>query len=232
MSGTHLKKIGKTRRTDAEILLHKLSEFSSGSIKPIGNKRLRGGLGWEEGRYNNAKKRLFDQKKIVAGAGNGGSVRLVAPFLSKGLSLFISYSHTDEGIKTELLKHLEPLRRLGLIEAWNDRKLKPGEEWDKVISSKLEEADIVLLLVSIDFINSSYCYDIELKQALDRHDAKEARVVPVILRACMWQDALFAKLQALPKDGRAVSLWPDPDAALLNIAEGVRKVAEEILESR
>jgi hypothetical protein len=116
---------------------------------------------------------------------------------------------------------LEPLRRLKLIEAWHDRKIKPGEEWDKSISINLEKADIILLLISIDFINSSFCYDIELERAIERQATKEAEVIPIILRNCMWQQTSFGKLQALPKDARPVSLWADRDDALVNVADGM-----------
>lgn len=126
---------------------------------------------------------------------------------------------------------MHPLQRLQLIDSWQDRKLKPGEEWDKVISSKLQEADVILLLVSIDFINSGYCYDTELERAMKRHALGEAVVIPIILRSCMWQQTPFAKIQALPKDARAVALWPDRDEALVNIAEGIRQVAEERLST-
>jgi hypothetical protein len=227
-----MKKGTKVRRTYSEIFLNKLSELASGTEKLISNKALREFLGWDEDRYKRIRSELRDQNKINIGKGFGGSVGLVNNPGAKGLSLFVSYSHQDESIKNDLLKHLDPLRRLGLIETWHDRQIKPGEEWDKKISSNLEKADIILLLVSVDFINSSYCYDIELEQALDLNDAKKARVIPVILRSCMWRSTPFAKLQALPKDARAVSLWSNSDEALLDIAEGVRKVAEDILESR
>jgi hypothetical protein len=90
----------------------------------------------------------------------------------------------------------------------------------------------VLLLVSIDFISSAYCYDIEMDRALERHEAGEARVIPIILRGCLWQYAPFSKHQALPKDAKAVSAWADQDEALTDVADGIRRVAEEILESK
>ena len=83
----------------------------------------------------------------------------------------------------------------------------------------------------IDFINSEYCYDRELDRALERHDAEEAKVIPIILRPCMWQQTPFARIQSLPKDGQAVSLWPDRDAAFVNVAEGIRQVAKDLLET-
>jgi TIR domain len=104
--------------------------------------------------------------------------------------------------------------------------------WDHVISQNLEKSDIVLLLVSIDFINSRYCYDVELDKALELHEQEKVAVIPIILRNCLWSSMPFAKLQALPKDGRAVNAWPDRDEALANVAEGVRQAAEQIRESR
>jgi hypothetical protein len=138
----------------------------------------------------------------------------------------------DEHAKNDLLKHLEPLRRLEIIKAWNDRMLKPGEEWGRKISDNLEKADIILLLVSIDFINSPYCYDIELDRAIERHTDGECSVIPVILRSCMWKSTPFGTIQAVPKDGRPVSLWPDRDEAFVNVVEGIKQVAEELLNSR
>jgi hypothetical protein len=83
-----------------------------------------------------------------------------------------------------------------------------------------------LLLVSIDFINSKYCYDIELEAAMERHSKGNAVVIPVILRSCFWHNTPFAKLQALPKDAKAISSWTDRDEALAAVAEGVRQIAE------
>ena len=225
-------KQARVRRTYEELFLDKLATLAPDAQKLVGNKKLCKALGWEEVLYDRIKWQLSDQGKVVHGRGNGGSVGLASPPGTKGLDVFVSYAHSDEGLKVELLKHLNPLSRLGMIEAWHDRKIKPGDDWDKVISSNLEKADIILLLVSIDFINSSYCYDIELERALERQEKQEARVVPIILRPCMWQYTPFAKLQALPKESRAVSLWPDKDDALLNITEGLRVVAQELLSSR
>lgn len=222
----------RNRRTNAQLFLDKLSTLTQGEPKLIGNKSLREELGWDESRYTRIRTELLNQDKIIVGRGYGGSVGLASLPGAKGLSVFVSYTHADEGFKNELLKHLEPLRRQLLIDAWHDRKLKAGEEWDKVISANLESADIILLLVSIDFINSKYCFDVELERALERHQSNEARVIPVILRTCMWQQTPFAKLQALPKDARAVSLWTDRDEAYLNVAEGVRQIAQELLSRK
>jgi hypothetical protein len=147
----------------------------------------------------------------------------------KALRVFICYSHTDEDLRNSLVKHLEPLRRMGLIDTWHDRKIKPGDKWEEAISEHLEAADIIILLVSVDFINSKYCYDVELERALERDREEDAVVIPVILRSCLWSNTPFAKLQALPRDAKAVKSWQDIDEALTNVAEGVRTVAERLL---
>jgi hypothetical protein len=169
------KKRTRVRRSYSELFLDKLADLAPDGKRLIGNKTLREELGWDEDRYKRIRNELTYQDRIVVGRGQGGSVGLASPAGSSGLKVFISYSHLDEQYKVDLLKHLEPLRRQGLIESWHDRKIKPGEEWEKKISSSLEEANIILLLISIDFINSSYCYDIELDRALERHEAGEAR---------------------------------------------------------
>ena len=224
--------MGRIKRSFAEIFLAKLVEMSKGQQTLIGNAALRSGLGWEEDRYGRVKSQLVDENKIIVGRGRGGSVGLANTPDTKALNLFVSYAHVDEVLKIELLKHLEPLRRLSLIEDWHDRKIKPGEEWGKSISSNLEKADIILLLISIDFINSNYCFDIELDKALELHASGKVRVIPVILRSCLWSHTPFAKLQALPKDAKAVTTWSDQDDALTNVAEGVMRVAEDLLKAR
>jgi internalin A len=75
---------------------------------------------------------------------------------------------------------------------------------------------------------SDYCYDTEMRRAMERHDNSEARVIPVIVRDVSWSGALFAKLQALPKDGKAISQWPDKDSAWKNVAEGIEAAAKQI----
>lgn len=210
----------------------KLKEISNGDDKYVSNKSLREALGWDETKYKLVRAQLVTEGLIVPGRGQGGSVKLAMPVGKTALQVFISYSHEDESLRNQLVKHLEPLRRMGLIDTWHDRKLKPGDDWENVISENLTKSDIILLLVSIDFINSKYCYDIELEQALERHDKEEATVIPIILRNCLWSHTPFAKLQALPKDAKAVKAWPDMDEAFKDIAAGVQIAAENILATR
>lgn len=144
------------------------------------------------------------------------------------VSLFISYSHKDQELRDELEKHLAVLKRLGVIATWHDRQIAAGIQWQGAIDTNLLSAQVILLLVSPDFIASDYCYDVEVKCAMQRHEASQARVTPIILRRVMWDQAPFAKLQALPTDAKPVTAWEDRDAAFENIARGIRVVIESI----
>ena len=147
------------------------------------------------------------------------------------IKLFFSYSHKDEDLRDELVKHLSILKRQGVLEAWHDRNIDAGAEWANEINEHLNEAQIILLLISSDFMASDYCYDIEMKRAMERHNANEAAVIPVILRTCDWKGAPFGKLQGLPKDMKPVDDWPNRDQAFTNIAQGIRKVVEKLAEN-
>jgi len=136
--------------------------------------------------------------------------------------LFFSYSHQDEQLRDKLEIHLSALKRQGLIDTWHDRRILAGDELDGAIAQNLEAADIILLLVSADFLASAYCYDVEMQRAIERHHAGEARVIPVILRPCDWRDAPFGGLMAAPKDGRPVTSWPDLDEAFLDVVQAIK----------
>jgi hypothetical protein len=137
-------------------------------------------------------------------------------------TIFFSYSHKDEGLRDELETHLAMLKRQGVISAWHDRRLIAGTDIDAGIRQELDRADIILLLVSPDFLASDYCYSVEMSRALQRHAAGEARVIPVILRPCEWTQAQFGKLLAAPKDGKPVTKWTDRDDAFLDITKTIR----------
>lgn len=142
------------------------------------------------------------------------------------LSLFISYAHEDEPLRQQLETHLSLLQRQGLIASWHDRQILAGDERAQEINQHLEGASIILLLISASFLASDYCYDIEMKRALERHQRGEARVIPIILRPCDWQASPFARLQCLPHYGSAVTTWQNSDEAFLAIAEGLRLIIE------
>jgi hypothetical protein len=143
-------------------------------------------------------------------------------------TVFFSYSHADEALRDQLEKQLSMLKRQGVIETWHDRRIGAGQEIDRTIDSHIETDDIILLLVSPDFLASDYCYEKEMLCAVARHDAGEAIVIPVILRACDWHGAPFGKLLATPTDGRPVTQWPDRDQAFLEVTRAVRGAAERL----
>lgn len=147
---------------------------------------------------------------------------------SEPVSVFYSYAHRDEDYREQLEKHLSVLRHNALISEWHDRKISAGTEWENEIDSHLNLADLILLLVSPDFVASRYCYSIEMTRALERHAAGEARVIPIVVRSVVWKGAPFGKLQALPTDAKAVDRWPNPDHAFENVATGIAKAVEEI----
>jgi hypothetical protein len=144
------------------------------------------------------------------------------------IRLFISYAHRDEDLRLELDDQLSNLQRQQIISGWHDRRIAPGQEWADQIDDALNEAQIILLLISARFMASDYCYDKEMVRAIERHDAGEAVVIPIILSACDWQDAPFSKLQALPKDAKPIKNWNDRDEAWLDVVRGLRRVIDRL----
>ena len=147
------------------------------------------------------------------------------------VKVFYSYSHKDERFRKNLVEHLSVLKRQGFIDEWHDRKIMPGEEWRGQIDKNLESADIILLLISSSFIASDYCYDVEMTKALSRHEAGSSIVIPIILRPVFWQIAPFAKLQAVPKDGKPIATFKLKDEAYLEITEKLRSRIVELKDS-
>ena len=137
-------------------------------------------------------------------------------------SLFFSYSHRDESMRDELEVHLAMLKRQKVLSTWHDRRIVAGDELNGKISDQLEAADIILLLVSPYFLASDYCYDVELKRAMERHEEGTARVIPVILDPCDWHSTPFGKLLATPRDGKPISKHPNIHDAFLHVTDAIR----------
>ena len=143
------------------------------------------------------------------------------------VTIFFAYARKDQQLLAELREHLAPLRRQGKIADWHDRNIEAGQEWEKEIDRHLQSADIILLLVSSSFMNSDYCYSVEMQRAIARHASDEAIVIPVILRAVYWQDSELRRLQALPSNATPVTSWPDRDQAWLSVVEGISRRIEQ-----
>jgi tetratricopeptide (TPR) repeat protein len=150
--------------------------------------------------------------------------------MQEGISVFISYAHEDQRLRRKLETHLAPLQQQKLIATWQDRKILAGTEWANEIDIHLNTAQIILLLVSAAFLASGYCYGIEMAQALKRHEAGEAHVIPIILRSVDWRIESLSKLQALPTDAEPVTGrgWRNVDEAFTDVARGIRKVIQTL----
>jgi hypothetical protein len=152
--------------------------------------------------------------------------------MKQPIDIFFSYAHEDERWMHAVRQQLVLFDRQKRINKWYDRMLIPGENWKDKIDHHIHNAGIVLLFVSPDFFDSNYCYEVELKQALKQHKEGKTVVIPIIVRPCPWENAPFAKLQALPTDGQPISKWNDQDEATLNVANGIMKLVEKLEKNR
>lgn len=150
---------------------------------------------------------------------------------SDTIEVFISYSKQDKELRDKLLAHLRPLETRGII-TWHDRQIPPGTQWDEEIKAHLNTADIILLLISADFLNTDYCTRVEIPEALRRHVRGEATVMPIILRQCGWQYTPLAAIQAYPEKAKPITSWTDIDEAYTNVVDGVHLAAAEIRTRR
>ena len=146
------------------------------------------------------------------------------------VEIFCCYARKDQSLLNELQIHLIPLKRLGLITIWADTDIEAGIEWEKEVEKHLGTAQIILLLISPEFMASEYCYSVEMKRAMGRHECGEARVIPIILRHTSWQLAPFGKLKPLPTEAKPVisSSWRNKNVAFHDVAEGIRKTVESL----
>lgn len=171
------------------------------------------------------RERLQEKFRSVDDAGVSGGTE---ESQNKALRVFVSYSHRDEIWQKRLANHLSGLKHMGIVQSWHDRQIKAGDNFAATIDKYLNVSDLILLLISPDFMSSEYCYRVEMTRALERHEREEACVIPVILRPVDWERAPFSHIQAVPKDGKAVTLWPNKDLALMDAAKSIRKAAEEL----
>jgi len=148
------------------------------------------------------------------------------------LNVFISYSHKDEALKDELAVHLSNLVRQNKIQPWQDRDIEAGTKWNQEIQEAMETADIILLLVSPRFMASSYIHEVELRHAIEREQQGTARVIPIILKPCDFQDTMIEDLQALPQDAKPITKWEDQDEAFVNVVSGLRRVIDTLSRQR
>jgi len=144
------------------------------------------------------------------------------------VKVFLSYAHQDEEFKDKLLSHLSPLRRQGLIESWDDRKIRAGGIWDEEILKHFNEADVILCLISADFINSEYCHEVEMKRAWERRELEKVKIIPILLRHVDWLKTPFRRLQAIPRDNKPVTGYGNRDKAFMEIAQEIGIIIDNL----
>lgn len=148
------------------------------------------------------------------------------------LKVFVSYAHKDESFRKDLEIYLSLLKRQEIIEIWTDRQILAGSSWETEISDNLESADLIIPLISPDFIASDYCYEIEMARAIEKHDIQQSLIVPIVIRPCAWKNSPFVNFQALPFEGKPISSWNDKDEAWLNVYEGIKNVCTNFIQQR
>lgn len=175
---------------------------------------------------------LFDEMILFVHVSNleKEGTFLMATSPVRGITIFYCYASEDEKYLRELEKQMGALKRLGKVTTWYDRHIMPGTDWEAEIEAHLNAADIILLLISPDFVQSDYCYNVEMRRALDRHHSPEKTdVIPIILRPVNWLDLPIGALQAWPTRGKPISLWDNPDTAYQNVVKGIGKVVSSLL---
>ena len=155
---------------------------------------------------------------------------MVAQTAQRPLEIFFCYARQDESFRLALEKHLSTLIRQGVVNVWHDREISAGAEWEREINRHLDSAHLILLLVSPDFLNSEYCYNVEMKRALERHDRNEALVIPILVRPVHWQTAPFSHLPVLPTNSKPLTdqHWHTLDDAFLNVIERICRAIETL----
>jgi hypothetical protein len=169
--------------------------------------------------------------RAIGGSDNGrvSTIRVESATLSgRRCRVFVSYARIDEPYRQRLDVHLAPLVREGLIEVWSDRSVAVGSDWQHDIQHELATADVMILLVTPDFVASNYCFEKELPEALRRHEEDGLRILPVHVKSVDLVNLPIRRFQGLPADLRPISAWHDPDEAWLHVAQGVRRLVEEI----
>lgn len=151
--------------------------------------------------------------------------------MSNALSTFIIYSRDDKHHKELLLKHLKPLSASAKITVWHDGDILPGEDWELAIKQNIKSSDLILVLVSVNSLNSDFIQTEELSEALIRFKEGRSRIIPIIVDACAWNlYPVFNNLQGLPDDMRPVSSWPNVHEAWTNVVGRINEIITLILE--
>lgn len=148
------------------------------------------------------------------------------------IKVFISYAKEDTSFMHELTKHLKVFEKNNIIEIWHDALIAPGENWKEEIKVHIQDAHVIILLISADFMASDYIDNIEISKSLDRSRKRETVIIPIIIRPTNYSSLEISKYQALPKDGKPVSTWVDKDEAWVDITNQLKKLFDSLSEGK
>ncbi len=141
--------------------------------------------------------------------------------------IFISYAHKDDDLKKQFETHLSGLVRQNLIDIWTDRQVAIGDKWDEKIKNKLITSDIVIFLISSDFLASEYINEVEIKETIERHRRNEVLLAPIFLRPCDFESSILSEFQGVPRDSKFITTWTDIDSAFLDVVKELKKLINE-----
>lgn len=135
--------------------------------------------------------------------------------------IFISYAREDSTHLRALGNHLRLMQRQGILDAWHEELVVPGQDLREEVKRHLSSAQVIILLVSSGYF-SDPAYD-QMERATQRSQDSKVSVIPVFVRPCLLQGSWVDRLSKLPDNGQAVTTWTDPDAAWANVAAGIRR---------
>ncbi|WP_437959874.1 acylphosphatase [Sorangium sp. So ce119] len=144
------------------------------------------------------------------------------------MNVFLSYARADRELMERLREAMSALEREKEIKIWHDDNISAGDPIECTIDEHLDNAELIMILVSASFLGSDACYDKEMRRALERERKGEARVLPVLLRPCDWSQTPIAALSVLPIDSRPITSWPSQDEAFTSVAQGVRTIVKNL----
>lgn len=146
----------------------------------------------------------------------------------KPLKLFFSYTRKDKHWLEQLKRHLTSLVQQGFLQTWDDSQIHPGDVWAETINMNLLNADIVIFLVTPDFLGSDYAFNVEMRIILRRLKEKKAKVIPVILSAADWRNSPLVNLEPLPSNGQPLTDWANIEAGFTDIIDGIEKICQSL----
>lgn len=144
------------------------------------------------------------------------------------ITTLLCYANEDDRMVKQLKDHLSSLEKNKYITIWDCGNIVPGTEWQQTINTYLAQAQIILLLISSSFLASDFCYKVEVQCAIERHEQKQVRVIPIILRPVHWEVPPIDKLQPLPTNAKPISShWKSRDEGFTNVVKGILEVVKQ-----